>query len=609
MIVTNSNFSRVIFRLENSYTLSIDTETYGLKNEDRLFSIIVADANEEYYFNFNSSPDHLGNVAPDDWCLDRKLIKELFPRILTDDRTIFMHNAKFDMHKLANEGITKFPAIIADTEMMCRLIYNAHFSYSLEKCAERIGMAKDDAVGKYITKHKLYTNGMIPGKKMPFKNKHFNLVPIDIMAKYAMTDARVTYDLGMHCLRTLNDLDVTTKDSTELPWLPVLENELLVTKATYAMERRGILCDVDYTKKCLAYEQEQLAKAKQEFLTIASVEMDGKRQTIEDALTATGEHVAHDIDTGNAMLDKKQLAGMESPIARLIERIRHHETAISTFYSSFLYYTNPVTSTIHCNYRQAGTATGRFSCNNPNMQNLKKDEYATDEMLQVRKCFVPRKDYVFAMLDFSQQEYRLILDYANEEKLIASIVNDGLDVHQATADEANVSRKEAKTVNFAILYASGAELLGKNLGSSTIVAKELKAKVLSKIPNVQRLIQGIMARGKDKMCVYNWLGRRCHIDDRKWAYKLPNHVIQGGGADIVKIAMVRIHELLKDAKSGMVAQIHDEIVLEIHKNEMDLIPNIKEIMEKVYVPKNGLPMEVTCDISHKSLAVCDKEEL
>jgi len=609
MIVSRDNFQEIVNLLSTKCQFSLDTETYGLKNEDRLFSLIIGTDTEAYYFNFNDAPDHLGNKAPDEWILPRSYCKQICDVVLNAKNLVFMHNAKFDMHKIANEGVTEFPAIIADTEMMCRLIYNAHMKYSLEKCAERIGFKKDDAVEAYITKHKLWTKQRIPGKKEEVKNKHFNLVPFDIMAKYAMTDARVTYDLGVWALNKLRELDAATIGTSELPWLPVFENECEITKSVFAMERRGILLDVEYTKKALQLEMDQLAAAKLEFLAIANKEMDGKKETIESALVEQGETVKHDIETGNAMMDKKQLAKMQSPIARLIERIRKHETAISTFYSGFLFYANPITNIVHCNYRQAGTATGRFSCSNPNMQNLKKDEYATDEMIQVRRCFVPRPGYIFAMFDFAQQEYRLMLDYANEKVLINRIVNEKLDIHQATADMVGITRKQAKTLNFGLLYGQGKTLLAQNLGISETAAGTLKQKYFSVLPNVQKLIQGIMHRGQTAFKVYNWFGRRCHIDDRKWAYKLPNHVIQGGGADIVKIAMNKIHKLLLGSKSGMVAQIHDEIVCEIHESEMHFIPMIKDIMEKVYAPKNGLPMEVTCEISRKSLAECDKEDL
>jgi DNA polymerase-1 len=126
---------------------------------------------------------------------------------------------------------------------------------------------------------------------------------------------------------------------------------------------------------------------------------------------------------------------------------------------------------------------------------------------------------------------------------------------------------------------------------------------------VRQLINRIIKTGETRGYVNNWIGRRCHINNRNFAYKLPNHLIQGGAADVIKLAMPKIHELLLPVRSKMVVQIHDDILHEIHMNELELVPKIKDIMENIYVPKNGMKLTVSPEISKNSWAYRDFEKL
>lgn len=388
----------------------------------------------------------------------------------------------------------------------------------------------------------------------------------------------------------------------------VYGNEMELIKTCFAMEEVGILLDKGYTLNALAYEHRGLKEAISVFEKDTGHKYTDSNKLFAEIFTARGERFPV-TEKGNPSFDYDALVGLKSPTADLIIRIRDHEKRAGTYYSSFLYYLAN-DGRIHANINQAGTTTGRFSYSNPNLQNLSKEDEEEDLKKEyvVRGCFIPTPGFKFVSLDYSQVEYRLMLDYAGETNLIQSVL-DGEDIHQSTADMVGVSRKYAKTLNFACLYGSGIANIAMMLGISEREASDLRQRYFSRLPKVKRLVKDIMRAGESRGYVRNWLGRRCHINHRDFAYKLPNHLIQGGSADVIKVAMNKIHKLLEGKKSRMVVQIHDDILHEIHEDELDIVKDIKQIMESVYVPKNGMLLTVSPEISHKSWAYRDFEKL
>jgi len=254
---------------------------------------------------------------------------------------------------------------------------------------------------------------------------------------------------------------------------------------------------------------------------------------------------------------------------------------------------------LHCNFRQSGTATGRMSSNDPNLQNVpKRGEDYSD--FPIRRCFVPREGYFLAMIDFDQMEYRLLLDLANEEAVIKQILEEGLDVHTATGKEMGVERDPAKTLNFMLLYGGGAAKLATALGILLAAAKKLKLLYFRKLSRVSGLIKQIESVVKKRGFIVNWLGRRI-LGDHNSAYKIPNHYIQGGCGDICKIAMNRINQLLKSNEyhSKILLQVHDELILEVKIGEEFLLEKFLGIMENSY-PYKYLPLTAGIETSEKS---------
>lgn len=595
-LVTKDKFDEIVSRLSLPGEYGTDTETTGSSESDSLFSVIIADAEDSYYFNFNSSPDHLGDYPPDDCILPREWIIKLQPIFNNQEQIHYIQNAKFDMRMLAKEGI-KFYCQIRCTEVSGRVLQNNLLSYRLKDQAPRhLGEHKDEAVDFYIKTHKLETKYRVPGKKKILSKPHFDQVPFDIITKYGGHDAYLHRKLGRYFTEAIGK----NKDIAR-----VAENEWRLTETCFRMERLGVKIDRQFTSDGLKHEVNLLEKSKSAFAALCGEKFDGSKTQLIRVFTAAGEKIPKTVK-GNDSLTDDVLSTFKTPAAKAVQLIRTHEKLISTYYSSFLALATE-SDLIHADIRQAGTETGRFSYRDPNLQNVPKEdeEPEINRPYPVRGCFVPRPDYCFVMIDYSQQEYRMMLDYAGQMDLVRAVMA-GADVHQATADLTGLTRKQAKNLNFAILYGAGPEKMASMMNVSIAEAKSLRERYFMKLPFVEMFIRKVIRVGRERGYIRNWLGRHCYISSPEFAYVLPNHLIQGSCADVVKAAMNSLDNYLADKKSRMVLQVHDEILFEIYKDELEIVPEIKKIMESIYPARNGIILEASVEHSWKSWAAKDK---
>ena len=436
-IATAQNFEELLNAHADRKVVSLDTETTGLKETDRVFSIILTSRNAEgvyiaTYFNWNSRPDYQGNRPPQGHTLPREAMKKF--KCLEQWDTLFpMHNAKFDLRMLGYEDIDLAPKTVC-TQTLGRLHHNTHMRYTLSACASRIGEAKDDEVEKCISKNKLYTWEAIPNKKRRDKLKHFDLVPFDIISNYGCIDGIVTLKLYEHFTA---DIDPRSKK--------VYVNERNLTETCFKIERRGVRIDRAYVANALDWELGKVDEQKQIFKELTGINYgNGGTKILGQVFQDIGMKLLK-TEKGNLCFNKKALKSYETPIARAVESIRNHEKNISTYYSSFLHFADEY-DIIRPSMRQDGTETGRFSYSNPNLQNIPKEEDGSSEEhpFLVRSSFVPRDHYCFVMIDYDQQEFRLMLDYCGQHDVIKRI-NEGEDVHQVTAEMLGVKRSTAKT--------------------------------------------------------------------------------------------------------------------------------------------------------------------
>ena len=368
ILVTNENLDAVMFELETHGIFGFDTETEGLRpyQGHRIFSAIWSTYKDNFYFNFSDKPDHLGNKAPEEYILPRRTIQR-FKRLLDNpDNTIYVHNAKFDMHFVAVEKASiLFKANIICTQAMARLVHNQLPSYSLAALGEKIGHKKDDTVEKYISKHKLYTLVDV-GKKKPRKDKHYDLVPFDIMSKYGMQDGRIVFELGNYVNIRLQELGKEQSDLGLPDMQQVVLNEIKLTKTLFKMEAKGIKIDREYCQKAYDYEVEMYQEAASKFYSFTDgIEFEDAASCFKQAFTKLGL-ICGKTEKGNDSYSVDNLPDNE--LTEIILQYRHHYKRATTYFKNFLDLADD-NDIIHCNFKQYGTTTGRLSSSEPNLQN------------------------------------------------------------------------------------------------------------------------------------------------------------------------------------------------------------------------------------------------
>jgi DNA polymerase-1 len=636
MLVSTENLYDVLEDIKNSKYLAIDTETLGLSSfkGDSLFSIIISTDNNDYYFNFKDYPEE--SISP----LPRSVIENLREIFLDDTLVFFMQNAKFDMHMLAREGLL-IAGKVYDLMFLDRIYFNQHMSYNLTNITKRWGDEKLDIVWEYITKNKLITKTELPEFGKTIEQPHFDRVPFSIMQPYGEQDGRGTLNVGLKILESLK-LEDSQLAANVAPQMQIVENEARLVHTLFRMEQRGVQLDVDYCRKALAHYFGIIKDVEEKFKLQTGLDF-VKGTTVFEEVFASEKEKWEKTEKGNWKWDADVLETFKNPVAGLAISWSEAKKA-SEYFANFLFYCD-ASGVLHPDFQQSGTVTGRMSSRSPNMQNLsspdKYEENTEAALYPVRKALVPRPGYFFAMIDYAQSEYRLFLEYAKANDVIREVLN-GKDVHQANADIAGVTRKQAKTVGFGLLYGQGVGKLAYSLfdtmGSSLQVsamhkksinfgvtkedeeiyktctpemlahdlplikkASEIKNLILKTNPAYGDLMKAITNTAKSRKYLRNFYGRRLQFTDSRYCYKAVNHLIQSSCADMIKFAMNEIDAYLKDKKSKMLLQIHDELVVETHESEEYILPEIKRIMESAY-PYKLLPQIAEISWSKESMA-------
>lgn len=598
MLVTRSNFDDVLRELEAPGTYSLDTETTGLApyKGDRLFSIII----EKWYFNFNVYE----GISDDEW-LGTEHMEGLQRRVFARaDHQWNLHNAKFDMHILGVSGMDLLGEIFC-TYAAGRLLHNDLRAYNLDALSKRwLSADKSDAVTDYCDEHGLYTE--VRKGKGKRRNYQFWAVPLPIVHDYAVMDVELTGKLAKFERDGIAELD-NGKPEWHPPLAQVMRNEMALTKVLFEMERVGVRINKEYCEKALESERKTYMDAAAKITELVGTPFDDSPTYIARAFKQLGIDAPKG-GSGRLLTNKLVLKTIKHPIAELIQSYRKSSKRATTYYANFLAMADEQ-HIIHADFHQGGTKTGRLSCRDPNLQNLTRPDKdaAIDEdnadVYEVRRAFVPRDDFVFFCPDYDQIEYRVMLEYA-EEMSVIDMVNAGLDVHQATADLLGVSRFEAKTINFMLIYGGGIAKLAEALQCSWADAKAKREFYFGRLPKICKLIERVRQVAGERGILYNWFGRRYTFAGPDMVHTTaPNWLIQGGCADILKIALIQGHNFLaeKRARSRIVLNIHDEIDLELHKDELELASQFVHIMENVY-PSKLLKLTAGPAFSWRSLA-------
>jgi DNA polymerase-1 len=425
-------------------------------------------------------------------------------------------------------------------------------------------------------------------------------VDVNKLKEYAGEDADITLQLKNALEpRLVETGTLKLFEEVEVPLIPVLAS----------MEAEGVRIDIgaleDYSRQLQVeineVETEIYRHAGGEF-NIASPRQLGEvlfnslKITEKPRMTKTRQYA-----TGEDILSRLV---NKHPIVQCILDYRSLTKLKSTYVDILPTMANPRTGRIHTTFNQAVVATGRLSSNNPNLQNI---PVRTEKGREIRKAFVPRNEhYTLLSADYSQIELRIIAELSRDEGMMEAF-RQGLDIHAATAAKVyNVElgqvtkdmRRSAKTINFGIVYGMSAFGLADRLNIPRSEAKSIIDQYFAKYPRIKEYMEASIRQARDKGYVETMLGRRRYIRDitsanstvRGFAERNAiNAPIQGSAADMIKIAMIRIHETFSrsNLRSKMILQVHDELVFDVFSEEVDTVRGL--VHEKM---THALPMSI-----------------
>ncbi len=588
---TTEDIEKLLSVLAQSTEICFDTETTG----------IDANTAELVGLSFSVKPGE-GYYVPcsADQTETHKRLK-LFESLFNDvSKTWVGQNLKYDMLILKWYGY-ELKGNIFDTML-------AH--YVIEPEGKR-GM--DDLSIKYLGYEPVHIEELI-GKKGKGQG-NMRQVEFDKIKDYAAEDADITLQLKHSFVPLLK------KKEVEKVFYEV-ENPLV--KVLTAMEFEGIRIDQDFLNE-YSKELEREAKLAEESVysqagvrfNLASpkqlgevlfdkMKIDPKAKKTKTGQYATGEDVLLKLAAQNKIVDD-------------ILSFREYTKLKSTYVDALPLMINKKTGRVHTSYAQAVAVTGRLSSNNPNLQNI---PVRTERGREIRKAFIARDaDHLLVSADYSQIELRIVAAISGDVNMCEAF-RTGKDIHTATAakvfnvEESAVTKEmryKAKSVNFGIIYGQGAFGLAENLGIPRAEAKEIIDNYKKQFPNIQKYMDDTINFAKENGYVETLMGRKRWLKDiqsanftvRGFAERNAiNSPIQGSAADMIKLAMIKIQEEFMRLKlrSKMLLQVHDELVFDAHKDEVEQIkPIILNCMQSALALPNGVPTDAEIGVGENWL--------
>ncbi len=573
-----------IKNLMSQTSVCFDTETTGLNPlTAELVGIAFSwEVGKGFYLPF-----------PEDKNEAQELIEQLRPFFESDTIEKVGQNLKYDIKVLAKYNV-EVKGKLFDT-MLAHYLINPDMRHNMDVLAEA-----------YLNYTPISIIELL-GKKG--KNQlSMRDVPLDKQTEYAVEDADITLQLKEHFQNELGEANTQKLfDDIEIPLLRVLATMELEGINLDKGFLNGLSEELDHDIKAL--ENKIYTEAGEEF-NIASPKQLGvilfeKMKLVDKPKkTKTGQYSTAE--------DVLSYLAKDHEIIQNILDFRGLSKLKSTYVDALPTQVDETTGRVHTDYMQTVAATGRLSSNNPNLQNI---PIRTERGRQVRKAFIPRnKDYTLLAADYSQIELRIIAALSKEETMISAFKN-GEDIHASTASKVfNVSidevtreqRSNAKTVNFGIIYGVSAFGLSNQTSLSRSESKELIDTYYATYPKLRNYISEQVDYARDNGYVQTVLGRRRYLKDinsrnavvRGAAERnAVNAPIQGSAADIIKIAMINIHNKLSEGnyKTKMLLQVHDELVFDVYKPELESIKSlVKTEMENAY--KLEVPLDVDLDI-------------
>jgi DNA polymerase-1 len=570
--------------------IAFDTET---NNIDAFDAQIVGmsfcfHAKEAFYVAF-----------PEDESEKLNIINAFKPVFENTSCLIIGQNLKYDLQVLSNYKCT-VKARMFDTMI-------AHYLIQPES---RHGM---DYLSELYLNYKTVSIEDLIGKKGKDQKNMQDLTPSDIV-DYACEDADITFQLKGVLTKELEVNNLTNLfENIEMPLMPILQK----------MENEGIAIDKSYLNTMSVQYGEELILLQDKIIELAGVvfNIDSPKQLGEvlfDHLKISEK--AKKTKTGQYQTSEEILETFKNDheIIPYILEYRQLKKLKSTYIDPLPELCSKKDGRIHTSFMQTVTATGRLSSNNPNLQNI---PIRSERGRAIRKAFVPKdNEHLLLSADYSQIELRIIAALSEDQNMIEAFKN-GEDIHKATAakvfntsinDVTRDQRSAAKAVNFGIIYGQSAFGLSQNLGITRTAAKEIIDTYFIQYPTIKTYMDNAIQNAREKGYVETISGRRRFLADitsgnaivRGFAERNAiNAPIQGSAADIIKMAMIKVHHALKEnqLQTKMLLQVHDELVFDVPKSEVDKAMSIiKNAMENAF--HFSIPLEVEAKAAENWLA-------
>ena len=566
-ISTEKSLKELIKKASKAKTIALDTETTGLDYMDtELVGISLSyQAGEAYYIPLNHDDDSVDQLALD------IVLKELRPLLESSSNKIIGQNIKFDKNVLAKYGVD-IASIKNDTMMM---------SYVLDASATRHNL---DALSSYYLNYKTSTFEDVAGKGV--KQITFDKVPIEAATNYAAEDADIT-------LRLYEELNPRLEGETSLNKLND-EIEIPLIEVLSEMEQNGAILNSKILNSQSKDLEGRIKKLEEKAYQIAGEEFNlgSTKQLREIFFEKLKYRIIKKTPGGQPSTDEKVLAELaeEYELPKVLLEHRTLSKLKSTYTDKLPNQVSQSTGKVHTSFHQAVTTTGRLSSSDPNLQNI---PIRTEDGRRIRQAFEPSKGNKFISADYSQIELRVMAHMSKDEGLLEAF-REGQDVHSKTASEVfdvgikDVTpdlRRNAKAINFGLIYGISAFGLGKQLGISRNLAAEYMAMYFEKYPDVKKYMESTKEFASQNGYVETLFGRRLYLKDinatnamRRQASERAaiNAPVQGTAADIMKIAMINMHKAIKTQKSKakLILQVHDELILDTPKDEIDKIVSL-----------------------------------
>ncbi len=580
----------LLARLSESAMIAVDTETTSLQPHDAdiVGLAFATGADQAWYVPVGHRQGDLAGAPPRQ--LDRdEVLSRLKPILEDPSRPKCGHNLKYDLQVLRRAGI-ELRGIRSDSMLLAYCLHPGKYPPKLDTVAA-------DHLG-----HRCIAYEEVAGKGS--RQISFAEVPIEKALPYACEDASVAWRLCDKLRDALaRERRLARHDEIELPLMHVLAD----------MEWTGAGLDTEHLRRLSSQFGQRIKSLESRIHELAGepLNIHSPRQLGEllfDKLKLPGGKRTKSGQWSTSQDILEQLA-REHEVPRLVLEVRMLSKLKSTYTDALVKLVHPGTGRVHTSFNQAITTTGRLSSSEPNLQNI---PIRSPDGREIRKAFIADPGHVLVAADYSQIELRLLAHFSEDETLMRAF-EQGEDIHAATAaaihgvaldQVSGEMRRRAKIINFGILYGMSPFGLAKQLGIERAEAKAFIEAYFERHPGVQAFLESTLARAREQGFVETLLGHRVHVPDiqsrngarRQYAERTAiNAPLQGSAADIIKVAMIRLHARLGEAspQARMILQVHDELVVECPQEEAD---HVADIMRQTMEQAVRLKVPLTVDI-------------